>query len=82
MVYVSNPDRVAQVVQPILKRSPGISFSVAQSVEPELPVQESHYRAGRELFAARMSRLAGLINAPNFAGLVVQDWIRWQEMKP
>ena len=82
MVYVSNPDRVAQVVQPILKRSPGIRFSVAQSVEPELPVQESHYRAGREQFAARMSRLAGLINAPNFAGLVVQDWIRWQEMKP
>jgi outer membrane protein TolC len=82
MVYVSNPDRVAQVVQPMLKRTPGIRFSVAQSVEPELPVQESHYRAGRAQFAARMSRLAGLINAPNFAGLVVQDWIRWQEMKP
>lgn len=82
MVYVSNPDRVAQVVQPILKRSPGIRFSVAQSVEPELPAEESHYRAGREQFAARMNRLAGLINAPNFAGLVVQDWIRWQEMKP
>lgn len=82
MVYISNPERVAQVVGPILKRAPQLKFSVAQSVEPELSLEESHYQVGRKAFADRMARLAPLIDAPNLSGLVVQDWNRLQEMQP
>lgn len=82
MVYVSNPQRVVQLVNPVLKASPGLRFSVAQSVEPELSAEESHSHVGRAQFTARMNRLSPLLHAQNFNGIIVQDWTRWQEMKP
>ncbi|ADW18104.1 outer membrane protein-like protein [Desulfobulbus propionicus DSM 2032] len=82
MIYAANPQRVAEVATPILQAFPRQRFSVAQSVEPELSTEESHYQAGRAQFTARMTRLAQLLAAPNFHGLVVQDWSRWQEMQP
>ena len=82
MVYVTNPDRVAQLVNPIFTHSPGLKFSLAQSVEPELSAIESHYNVGRRQFAVRMEKLAPMLNQPNFYGFIIQDWTHWQEMKP
>ena len=75
-------DRVRAVVAPILAAWPGLRFSLAQSVEPELPATESHFTAGRAEFARRMTALAATFDQANFTGIVVQDWTRWQEMQP
>ena len=82
MLYSTTADRVRAVVAPILAAWPGLRFSLAQSVEPELPATESHFTAGRAEFARRMTALAATFDQANFTGIVVQDWTRWQEMQP
>lgn len=82
MLYSTTADRVRAVVAPILAAWPGLRFSLAQSVEPELPATESHFTAGRAEFARRMTALATTFDQANFTGIVVQDWTRWQEMQP
>ena len=82
MLYSTTADRVRAVVLPILTAWPGLRFSLAQSVEPELPATESHFTAGRAEFARRMAALAPTLDQANFTGIVVQDWTRWQEMQP
>ena len=82
MIYASNPERVREVAAPIMQAWPALRFGVAQSVEPELAPSESHFRAGRRQFDARMGRLATSLGRPNFKGIVIQDWSRWREMKP
>jgi hypothetical protein len=82
MLYSTTADRVRAVVAPILAAWPGLRFSLAQSVEPELPATESHFTAGRAEFARRMAALAPTLDQANFTGIVVQDWTRWQEMRP
>lgn len=82
MIYASNPERVREVAAPIMQAWPALRFGVAQSVEPELDPSESHFRAGRRQFDARMGRLIRWLGRSNFNGIVIQDWNRWREMKP
>ena len=82
MLYSTTADRVRAVVAPILAAWPGLRFSLAQSVEPELPATESHFTAGRAEFARRMTALAATFDQAYFTWIVVQDWTRWQEMQP
>ena len=82
MMYASNPDRVFEVTAPIMRRWPALRFGVAQSVEPELGKEESHFLAGRAVFNRRMDALVRELALPNFTGITIQDWSRWQEMGP
>ena len=65
-----------------MRRWPALRFGVAQSVEPELGKEESHFLAGRAVFARRMDALVRKLALPNFTGIIIQDWSRWQEMGP
>lgn len=83
MTYVANPQRVADLVRPILRSSPQLSFAVAQSVEPALSTQESYRTVTRPQFLDSMSRLTRLLDSePNFSGIAVQSYRDYTAMQP
>ncbi len=83
MIYVANPVRVAQLALPILSRFPEISFSIAQSVEPILSVEESYAMRGRKQFQTRMRELrAAVVPAANFTTIAIQSWEDLLRLKP
>jgi len=83
MIYVANPVRVAQLALPILSRFPKLSFSIAQSVEPILPVEESYARQSRKQFQTRMKELGtAMVPAANFTTIAIQSWEDFLKLKP
>lgn len=83
MTYVANPDRVAELVRPILRSAPTVSFAVAQSVEASLPSGESYRMDTRPEFANSMLRLTRLLDSePNFSGIAVQSYLDYTAMRP
>jgi hypothetical protein len=74
MAYITNPDRVAWRVIPVISANPDVSFSIAQSVEPELSSSESYAKDTRTEFLSSMARLSFLVNRRNFSGVVVQSY--------
>lgn len=83
MIYVANPVRVAQLALPILSRFPKLFFSIAQSVEPLLSVEESYAMRGRKQFQTRMRELrAAMVPAANFTTIAIQSWEDFLRLKP
>jgi len=83
MIYVANPIRVAQIALPILRQYPGLSISIAQSVEPILSVEESYASQGRKQFQSRMEALRiSLAPAANFTTIAIQSWKDLLRMAP
>ena len=82
MIYNTHIDKVTAIASPILHANPDLRFSVAQSVEPILTVAESHAGTTQPAFSQVMTSLTAQLRQPNFAGIVVQDWQSWGEMKP
>jgi hypothetical protein len=74
MIYVANPRRVAELAAPILEQCPGLTFSIAQSVEPTLPQVESYARQGRRRFQSKMKELRTEMDQANFLTVVIQSW--------
>lgn len=74
MAYNANPARVAAQVEPVLRRHPGLRFSVAQSIEARLSASESYAQLGIEARTEAFDSLAERLRAaPNFAGIIVQS---------
>jgi outer membrane protein TolC len=74
MAYLTDPARVATMLAPVLRRQPRLRFSVAQSVEPQLPRDQSYAHFPRDQRAAAWSVLAARLGQePNFAGIVIQS---------
>jgi outer membrane protein TolC len=83
MTYVSNPDRVAELVRPILQSHPAVSFAVAQSVEPTLPAANSYRSSSRPQFLNSMAHLNELLGGEhNFSGIAVQSYRDYRVMQP
>lgn len=75
MIFNSNPQRVADTARPIIAALPQLRFRVAQSVEPQLDVAESHARRSRADFENSMRQLQNLLKGQaNADGIVVQAW--------
>lgn len=79
MVYVSDPAKAAERVRPILKRNPGLRFSVALSVEPSLDASESYAVQGAEAVSKAVESLKQRLGGGNFSTIVIQSW-RFLEM--
>lgn len=82
MIYASNPRRVAEIARPILDAHPDVRFAIAQSVEPSLSPEESYASKGRTAFLTSMMALQSLMTEQNFAGIEVQSYANYREMKP
>ncbi len=74
MAYMTDPDKVADMLVPVIQRHPHLRFSVAQSVESILPREESYAGFSRGARAQAWRELAArLRQEPNFAGIIVQS---------
>ena len=82
MIYNTNIDKVTAVASPILRATPDLAFSVAQSVEPILTSAESHAGKTQPTFSQAMTNLVSNLQQANFTGILVQDWQSWEAMKP
>ncbi len=82
MIYSTNSGFVAVRFQAICSSFPGISFSLAQSVERSLPNRESYFDVGASAFEERMRQLVGAVAAGNAHDLIVQSMHDYLEMKP
>ncbi len=72
MTYVANPERVIQIVRPLLERYPRLTVHVALSLESSLNAEESLYGYSADERARRISAIEAGLQTPNFAGLTFQ----------
>jgi outer membrane protein TolC len=82
MIYVSNPERVAQIAGPIIRRFPELTFSIAQSVEPILPPEQSYHAQSRDRFLSQMGDLQAALDFKNVRSILIQSWENYNEMRP
>ncbi len=82
MIYSTNFQFVAVRFQAICDSFPGISFSLAQSVEESLPKGESYFDGGASAFEECMRQLVEAVAAENAHDLIVQSMHDYLEMKP
>ena len=74
MIYTRNPERSAELAQGIARRWPGLSFRLAQSVEPQLPAEQTWSGQSRAQLHAQEERWRQRLHAASITGIDWQDW--------
>lgn len=80
MIYSTGLENAASRMKSIISAWPGLRFSLAVSVEKELPPGESFFRIGKKRFGDILSSFEKKLASPGFAGIVVQSWENYREM--
>lgn len=78
--YSTDAEAVVERFRSICRTWPALRFSLAQSVESDLPRSESYFSSGVFIFEQRMRRLCFDIAVPNAADLVYQSWEHYLNM--
>ncbi|MBL8498081.1 MAG: TolC family protein [Nitrosomonas sp.] len=78
MYYSVNVANVVTTMQSAMQQFPGLSFSLAQSLEPELEPENSYAHKPQAAFRRAMQQLQNQLQAPNFNGLAIQSWKDWE----
>ncbi len=78
MYYSVNVANVVTTIQSAMQQFPGLSFSLAQSLEPELEPENSYAHKPQAAFRRAMQQLQNQLQAPNFNGLAIQSWKDWE----
>lgn len=74
MIYTRNPERSAEQAASIAKRWPALRFRLAQSVEPQLPAEESWSGASRVQLQQQVERWRARLQPAGVSGIDWQDW--------
>lgn len=74
MIYTRNAVRSAELAADIARGWPGLSFRLAQSVEPQLAADESWSAASRAQLQAQTERWRQQLQPQAVAGIDWQDW--------
>lgn len=74
MFYSRNLANIAATLQKAMQRHPSLTFSLAQSLEPELGPENSHAGQPISIFERSMKTLESQLGAPNFGGIIIQSW--------
>ncbi|MCY1497371.1 hypothetical protein D9M68_313340 [compost metagenome] len=74
MIYTRNPERSAELAQSIARRWPKLRFRLAQSVEPQLPAEESWAGASRVQLQRQVASWRKRLQAAGVSGVDWQDW--------
>jgi len=74
MIYTRNPERSGGLATEIARRWPGLSFRLAQSVEPQLAPDESWSGASRAQLQAQTERWRQRLQTQAITGIDWQDW--------
>ena len=80
MIYVTDAERVAEQLQPVLSEFDGMRFTVAQSVEEALPPANSYFADGRDSALAAFDIISNRLSYPNMDGIMIQAWQDWEGM--
>ena len=80
MVYVKNPRRVAEIIQPIMEKFPKLTFSVAQSVEPLLSREESYAGVSKQHLYNALIELDNLTDN-TLQSIYIQSWQDFTDMR-
>jgi hypothetical protein len=79
MIYIADPDKVARRIMPILEEFSGLSFSVAQSVEPQLAGGGSYAGLSRVQLKEKIHTLEKLVG-DRIQGIYIQSWQDYMDM--
>ncbi|MBD2839487.1 TolC family protein [Pseudomonas sp. JM0905a] len=74
MIYTRNPARSAELAESIARRWPALRFRLAQSVEPQLPTEESWAGASRTQLREQLERWRTRLQPAGITGVDWQDW--------
>ncbi len=72
MIYVSNPNRVIEIAQPLLDRYPNLQQRIALSVENTLSPEESLYALEPQERERRIALIESTLTMRNFVGITLQ----------
>lgn len=83
MIYSANAQSTVNVIKQLPPMPQGLDLAVAQSIEKELPSEESLFRIGRRQALVHWQGVAqALRTVPGFKGVVVQSWEDYMEAQP
>lgn len=82
MIYLNNYKSVAKKAEKIIKQYPGIKFSIAQSIEPEIDSANTYNHLNINQLSIEMAKLRSMLLQPNFNGIVIQSWSDFKELLP
>lgn len=72
MIYVSNPERVVEIAEPLLDRHPNLPLRIALSTEETLGRDESLYYFDPAERRRRIERIEQQLHSTNFHGITLQ----------
>ncbi|WP_297325951.1 TolC family protein [Nitrosomonas sp.] len=75
MYYTMNIEKIVTTLKSAMRQHPNLTFSLAQSVEPELGPENSYANKPQRYFNDAMQQLQNQLQAPNFGGLIIQSWL-------
>lgn len=78
MYYSMNLSSIAMTMKSAMQQYPELKFSLAQSLEPELGVENSYAHKPQAFFRNAMQQLHNHLRTLNFNGLVIQSWKDWE----
>jgi len=78
MYYSMNIQNIVATLQSAMRQYPTLVFSLAQSLERELGVENSYAHQSRRNFNSAMQQLQNQLHGSNFAGLIIQSWQDWE----
>lgn len=78
MYYSMNLNNIAMTMRSAMQQYPELMFSLAQSLEPELGVENSYAHKPQAFFKDTMQKLHNHLRASNFNGLVIQSLKDWE----
>ncbi len=81
MIYSTRTSSVAKRFRALLDAWPTLRLALAQSVEKALPRTQSFASFGQSAFEERMGKLSRRFSKNFFAGIFVQSWKDYREMK-
>lgn len=81
MIYSSDIKKVSEKAKKIIRAYPSLKFSIAQSVEKEIPYSESHSEKSRRALHEDMKKLYDSIGTVNFNSIIIQSFKHLKEMK-
>src|SRR5258708_7119698 len=79
MVYVANPERAVAIAEPLLGHYPGLSFSVALSLEKSIGPQESLWSYPLPERRRRIEQVETGLASANYTGLTLELEDAWGE---
>lgn len=83
--YSMNLNSIAMTMKSAMQQYPELMFSLAQSLEPELDVENSYAHKPQAFFRDSIQKLHIHLRASNFNGLVIQslkDWEKYTHENP